>query len=80
MIVIGVEEGDLEASNAEKFGEFKQGVEVALRRQREEEDMMGRDRRLIHLAFWFTIHVGRRVFRTINFFARQAICRNTAAH
>ena len=25
MIVVGVEEGDLEASNAEKFGKFKHG-------------------------------------------------------
>ena len=39
MIVIGVEEGDLEASKVEKFGEFKHGVEVALNREREDENM-----------------------------------------
>ena len=42
MIVIRVEEGDFKASETQKFGESKHGVEVALRRQREHEDM-GRD-------------------------------------
>lgn len=50
MGVVAVEEGDLDAGKAKKFGELEHGVDIALDGEREDEDMR-RDRPLIHLTF-----------------------------
>lgn len=49
LVIVGVEEGDVEADDGEKFGEFEHGVDVALRREGEDEDMR-RHWPLIHLT------------------------------
>ena len=50
MGIVAVEEGDLDAGKAKKFGELEHGVDVALDGEWEDEDMR-RDRPLIHLTF-----------------------------
>ena len=50
MGIVAVEEGDLDAGKAKKFGELEHGVDVALDGEREDEDMR-RARPLIHLTF-----------------------------
>lgn len=49
--VVGVEEGDAEAGEGKKFGEFEHGIDMALNGKREDKDM-GRDRPMFHVEFW----------------------------
>ena len=49
--VVGVEEGDADAGERKKLGEFEHGIDVTLNGERE-DNYMGRQRLRFHCRLW----------------------------